>query len=357
MEIYVKSRGASRLHEYEWINQGQQEDEPSIINRSFSIESDLSNEVRIADLHNLEQPAIIVLREGLNLLILLTGVKAGWNAPGGAVYHSVAWLSHEGKVIRKLAIHALKGELQHNIILAITSLDGRPGFQVDFCKLKQFDFDKGLSLGKESRSSKTGRLAKNILEFRHELANELTNICLPEDGNFLIVVSDFVSESFLKRVNVWRGLTGRFKQIDWVEYHLKKNSLPIHLPSLPASQQIQRNPTMQSNLIQKPTKLSAQPKMIILGLGILMIGILLGLIIAFVFLGAKLPSPPANQPLQENPTLNQSNQKRQEIPPFLENPVPVDQQDLPSSHQSHQVEQNQPASQKTDPSAKESMNQ
>lgn len=352
MEIYVKSRGSSRSHEYEWINQSQQEDELSIINRSFSIESDLSHEVRIADFHDLEQPAIIVLREGVNLLILLlTGIKAGWNAPGGAVYHSVAWLSSEEKVIRNLVICALKGELQHNVISAITSLDSKPGFQVDFSKLKQFDFDKSLSLGEESRSSETRKLAKNIPEFRHELINELTNICLPEEGNFLIVVSDFVSESFLEKVNVWRGLTSRLKQHNWVEFPLKKNSLP----SLPISQPIQKDPTMQPKLTQKQTRIWDQPKVIIWGLGLLMIGILVGLIIAFAFLGAKFPSLPTKQPLQENQPLHQSNQNLQENPLSLKNQVPVNQQK--PFRQSHQIEQNQPVPQKTETSEKEFMSQ
>jgi hypothetical protein len=348
MKIYVKSRGASRSHEYEWINQSQQEDEPSIINHSFS-ESGLTKEVRITDLHNLDQPAIIVLREGLNLLILLTGIKAGWNAPGGAVYHSVAWLSCEEKDIRALAIHALKGELQHNVISAITSLDSKPGFEVDFSKLKRFDFGRSLSLGEQSKSFETGKLAKNISELRDELANELVNVCLPKEGTFLIVVSDFVSESFLKNVDVWRGLTSRLKQHNWVEFDLKKNSLPIHLPSPPISQPIPGEATMQPGLVRKPTQVRDQTKMIIWGLGLLMIGILVGLTIAFAFLGAKLPSVPVKQPLQENQTLNPSNQGSRKIQPSPENQAPMNQQILYPSYQSHQGEQIQPILQKATP--------
>src|SRR6476469_1649229 len=118
MYIYVKSRGSNRSHEYLWIDRNHEKDEPSILYGSFSSNDDLNSEFkkefRITDFHNLDRPAIILLRNKEQLLLLLTGIRAQWSAPGGAVYHSVAWLCHspttvEEEEVRKIIIQTIKG--------------------------------------------------------------------------------------------------------------------------------------------------------------------------------------------------------------------------------------------------------
>jgi len=195
--------------------------------------------VGITDFHDLSRPAVIVLRDQKELLLLLTGIPARWRASGAAVYHSVAWLidddsdSGEERIIRRLIIHALQGNLQRDAISAITSLpDDELGFHVDFDRLKRLEADETLEVVDGKSVSNIPKVGKNIQNLKEALIDELKKNRLPPENGFLIVVSDFVAEPLFRQAKVWRGLSSRVENQNWEEDNEKK---PLPTPSIPAT--------------------------------------------------------------------------------------------------------------------------
>jgi|GEM_PF-6220237 len=284
MRNYVKSRGPSRSHEYTWVAQTQERLEPSILNRSFSEDNRV---VRITEFHNQSSPALIVLRDNGELLLLLTGIKATWNGPGGSsIYHSIAWVSsgntesNEEENIRRLIIRDLQGNLQNDIASAIESCpEDELGFKVDFEKLKQIEEDKNVKLKDRESNFHIGRgkLGNNNQDLKNQLVDELKQSRLPPEDGFLIVVSDFVGEQLFKDVKVWQGLSSR------IQGEVKKNSM-------------QPTPPPQ----QSPKTIYNPILVFLVGLAV---GILMGIIISHTYLnltGRSLLNYPYPQQHQQN---------------------------------------------------------
>ncbi|BAY91443.1 MULTISPECIES: hypothetical protein [unclassified Tolypothrix] len=234
MDIFVQSRGEKWSQEYTWVKNNQKTDEPSILHPLRPVIYGNNKSVfYITHFYDCEQPSIIVVRSKEQLLLLLTGIKAEWDAPGGAIYHSVAWLSsskslsREENVIRKLIIRALDDRLQNEISSVITATpENEHGFYINISRLEQLEKDESLLLVNGKSDDHIDKIGTNNEELKADLIKELTSQSLLQEEGVLIVVSDFVTKEVFREAKVWRGLSGKLKNEAWEAYEREKKSPP-----------------------------------------------------------------------------------------------------------------------------------
>ncbi|NJN74725.1 MAG: hypothetical protein HC799_19020 [Limnothrix sp. RL_2_0] len=193
------------------------------------------------------------------------------------IRNSVAWtfeVDEDGKrekIIRSIAILALKNELSKIVCQAISNIDNQDyGFEVASSTLNSIGYSFHDELGDLSPNLK--RWISGDSEYiRQQLCDELKSNKLPKHEGLLILVTTLKNKDFLRTEEVWRGLSTRSKEdIEWLE----------------------NNNLAQPDTSQKKT--ITNKSMTIVALGLIFILSLL------LFLGVHVKSTPVN-PSQESP--------------------------------------------------------
>lgn len=223
MAIYVQSCGVSQDNDYRWLKIRENThipETPAILKRPFP--GVAGTTVRVTDMIDSKTPSIVLARSDGELLLYVTGLKAKDERAdlyGRPVRNSVAWTFQDSddneRVIRSLAVRALKGELE-SVIDEAVNVGGEYGFEVSLKKISQLaQPEKIESLEAESPI----RIGKNSLEFKEQLALELERHCLlkEEPHRLLVVVTGIKTEDALLRARVWRGLSARVTAQEWIE--------------------------------------------------------------------------------------------------------------------------------------------
>jgi hypothetical protein len=210
MTIYILSRGQKEDQDYSWFKIKKENlirETPPIFKR-----------VPVETVIEHQKPSMILARQDSEFLLLVTGLKAREERTdfmGRSVRNSIAWVysdseEHE-KILRFLAIRALKNELESELDQAIT-IGGEYGFQVDRNALEQLAFPENI----ESQPAEiVCKLGKNCPKLRQNLAEELQKYSIPSRDGFLIIITTLKAKSALSLSGVWRGLSDRIENEEW----------------------------------------------------------------------------------------------------------------------------------------------
>ena len=241
MTIYILSRGQKEDQDYSWFKIKKENlirETPPIFKR-----------VPVETVIEHQKPSMILARQDSEFVLLVTGLKAREERAdfmGRSVRNSIAWVysdseEHE-KILRSLAIRALKNELELELDQAI-SIGGECGFQVDKDAIEQLANPENI----ESQPAATVcKLGKNCAKLRQELAEELQKYSIPSRDGFLIIITTLKAKSALSLSGVWRGLSDRIENEEW-EIISKTNQLIASPPSSSALSK-QKKTTTQAAL-------------------------------------------------------------------------------------------------------------
>lgn len=223
MAIYVQSCGVSQDNDYRWLKIRENihiPETPAILKRPFPGAAETT--VRVTEMIDSKTPSIVLARSDGELLLYVTALKAKDERAdlfGRPVRNSVAWTFQDSddneRIIRSLAVRALKGELESEIDEAVNG-GGEYGFEVSFKKISQLAQPEKIE---SFEAEPPIRIGKDSLEFKEQLALELERHCLlkEEPHRLLVVVSSIKTEDGLLRARVWRGLSARVTAQEWIE--------------------------------------------------------------------------------------------------------------------------------------------
>ena len=219
MTIYIQSCGVSQDNDYRWLKireNNQIPEIPPILKRPFPRAAGIT--IRVTDLIDSQTPSIVLARSDRELLLLVTGLKAKEERTdfmGRKVRNSVAWVYPDSndneRVIRSLAVRALRGELETEIDEAVKA-GGEYGFDASY---EAINHSTPLEPVGSSETEFSIKIGKNSLELREELALELQEHCLPQKDGLLVVVTGIKTKTALLQAGVWRGLSNRVEEEEW----------------------------------------------------------------------------------------------------------------------------------------------
>ncbi|MCG5057329.1 MAG: hypothetical protein KA714_04820 [Limnoraphis sp. WC205] len=238
MTIYILSRGQKEDQDYSWFKIKKENlirETPPIFKR-----------VRVETVIDHQKPSMILARQDSEFVLLVTGLKAREERAdfmGRSVRNSIAWVYSDSeehdKILRSLAIRALKNELESEIDRAI-NIGGEYGFQVNKDSIEQLASPENL----ESKPAETVcKLGKNSPKLRQKLAEELQKYSIPSRDDFLIIITTLKAKSALSLSGVWRGLSDRIESEEW--------------EIVPHSNQLLASPTSRS-VLSKQKKTTTQ---------------------------------------------------------------------------------------------------
>ncbi|MBR8839277.1 MAG: hypothetical protein DSM106950_36075 [Stigonema ocellatum SAG 48.90 = DSM 106950] len=218
MEIYVQSCGLAPEHDYRWwkISQDLQSKEiPPILKNK------INTKVYLTDLYESHDPSIVLAKDGSQLLLLVTALKAIKRSKdyGRGIRNSVAFIGEYPEyepVLRIIAANALEEweSFRHKIDEAV-EFDQNLGFKVDFDSIKNYveDVKNKVKDGVFEKPDLTRKIANNNVLKKNELAQELRKFCLPKDWKGpLVIVTGNASENVLTQNFVWRSVSERVLQ-------------------------------------------------------------------------------------------------------------------------------------------------
>lgn len=136
------------------------------------------------------------------------------------IRHSVVWICPDNidneKKIRSIASQALQGLLSSRVDECI-SFGGEFGFEVtgDLTQIISNDDVDDVEMGVLDRSEELPKIGKNIQELREYLAFELQHFSLPQEYEFLVVVTGNKAEQSLERFQIWRSLSNLVRSENW----------------------------------------------------------------------------------------------------------------------------------------------
>lgn len=208
MDIYIKSRGVKREHDYHWLkitNQGQSSEKqiPPIPDFSHLIDADV------------ESLSLVSSRINGKLILLITGLKTieRKDISNTKIRNSVLWICEnddDESIIRTLIVQALRDDLNTTIDNVVKSNPDK-GFDIIAS-----EYPKLIPPGITGKTPPNEQLKiGNLDDRKKELANEITNLTqLPQHDGILIVVRGICDKSSLKNTNVWRGLLSQINSED-----------------------------------------------------------------------------------------------------------------------------------------------
>lgn len=211
MVIYVQSRGISQENDYRWLKvdrNTQISEIPTSLTEPIN-----GTRAKIVELIDSQKFSLVLARLSDRLLLLVTGLKARderTDFTGRKVRNSIVWLypddSEHRARLRAIAVRALRGELDEQVDRAIESVPDR-GFEVDWYRIRQIS--ETTALENRYDSDPTKKIGKNSEEVKQELALELEANDFPQNNGLLVLVTSIKTESALKDIGVWRGLSNR----------------------------------------------------------------------------------------------------------------------------------------------------
>lgn len=221
MTIYVHSRGKSQEHDHSWLSEdGQTSKIPEALIR-----------IKPEELIDSHKPSIILARSRGELILLVTALitrDGRTDFMRRQIRNVVAWVkpdeSNSRRMLCKIAAQALYGELDGVVDESVESdADNQYGFGADFELLRSIGggLDGQNDAAEQSGSGSDLKIGGNSQGLRQELADELTEHGLPKstgDPQILVVVTTLKSAAGLKSKNVWRGLSSRIEDEEWITY-------------------------------------------------------------------------------------------------------------------------------------------
>ncbi len=220
MAIYIQSRGKNQDRDYRWLRIKAEEYYPE--NPKFLMQPIVNLSLKPVDLVESQKFSVILVARKDDYCLLVTGLKAReerLDFAGRSLRNSLLWIcpreDNEPKV-RSLLIRALQGKLQRELDQTITTT-GQYGFEVDYQSLVEF-FDSPLNLENNQNTDFGCKIAHNSEALRQEMVLELQANPLPHQKGLLVVVTSIKSASALKATGVWRGLSNRIKDEQFVQY-------------------------------------------------------------------------------------------------------------------------------------------
>ena len=224
MKIYVQTAGFSPEHDYCWLSVNKdsqnQVDEPILIKEFRQL---IQNEV----------PSVVIARNSGELLLLITGLKAGERTDfrGRKIRNSIAWVceNSDEKFLRKIAIRTLRsflGEdsLQDDVDKAVKD-DNKDGIEVSFETVDRLKWEDNVT---DDTPKEERRIAPNSEEEVKKLIKGLEEYKLPDGDGPLVVYTGIKAESALDEAVIWWGLSSLVEKGEWKK-PLKKNSSFIGL--------------------------------------------------------------------------------------------------------------------------------
>jgi hypothetical protein len=219
MEIYIQSAGIFQEQDYSWQNiSNRPVDEPQLV-KEFK------------HLLNTQFYSILLGRKKGELILIVTGMKASQRKDyrGRTLRNSIVFVAEEtsqnDKIIRGLAVAALRNDLEHHIDNTIKP-GGDYGFEVDREKIEVLihQFDSNIPSSEDTKET-FHKIGKNSEDNIEQIANELTKNSLPENIETLVVVTEAKNEDTLKNAKVWRGVSNLVRSETLTRYKIKKGGL------------------------------------------------------------------------------------------------------------------------------------
>lgn len=226
MKIYIQSCGVLPEDDYCWI-------EVSASSQQRILQPPLLQHIN--NLIQKEAPSIVLARHGSELLLLISNLEASERVDYvlRKARNSIMLVGQntDESVLRTLAVRALReqAQLTKEIDRAVLESSNRTGFEVSFKAIHRLT-EKSISI--QFPPDEIRKIGRNTEKLRHQLADELTQHCLPQREGSLVVVTRNKEESILKQAKVWRALSALIDTEDWQEvsegiFSINKYSLLI----------------------------------------------------------------------------------------------------------------------------------
>lgn len=242
--IYVQSCGLAPNHDYCWLKIISSEDPlqeiPPLIKDELSTKA---GKVKLTDLYESQAPSVVLARNGGQLLLLVSGLKAKQRSKdyGRVVRNSIAFVSEDEFILQRIAVDILEDweNFRKKIDDAVTFIDDKWGFQVEHKPINDYvDSVKEKVRADETRVKNInnkfcrefyrGSLAQEFVgsdqSWKQKLVDELRQSNLPKEEEWkgpLVVVTGNAADSILRKY-VWRGISERIQPITQKET-AKKN--------------------------------------------------------------------------------------------------------------------------------------
>ena len=220
MKICVQSAGFAPEHGYCWLSIN--EDSQNQVDAPILVE-------KFSHLIQSEVPSVVIARNSGELLLLVTGLKAGERTDfrGRKIRNSVSWVckNSDEKFLRKIAIRTLRSflgrdSLQEDIDKAVKA-DNKNGVEVSFEAINQLQLEDNIT---DDAPEEKRRIAPNSPQEVDELINALEQYKLPNGDGLLVVYTGIKAESALDEAVIWWGLSSLVEKGKWKESLKKKFS-------------------------------------------------------------------------------------------------------------------------------------
>lgn len=221
MSIYVQSRGREAEYDYRWLKVGDRgeliPEIPPLLSQPIATAA--GTPMKATEAIESHKPSLVLARVRGELLLWVTGLPAGeerMDFMGRRVRNSIAWIETDTAEtdarLRSLAVRVLREELAPDVDTAVRS-SGEFGFTVAPEAIAALS----ASPCRENLAPIRDRmLGGNTPQLRTSLASELERHTLPKTEGFLVVISGIKSRESLQAMGVWRGLSNRIAESEWI---------------------------------------------------------------------------------------------------------------------------------------------
>jgi len=212
MQIFVKTAGFRKEHEYQWACNTPAPSGSGPFSRAKALPESL---IKAVELGSLEDQSLVLCRRGEELVVLITdlGTVSRRDFRDRRISNAVAWVGNvrDEPTFRSLAARALTdwAGLERRVDQAIEPADtGELGFRPNFDSLAELAHVRDQS-GIEAKCEvkRRCRVAPDTPEARKELAGELEREALPPGDGPLVVVTKYREIRFFREHGVYRGLS------------------------------------------------------------------------------------------------------------------------------------------------------